>query len=67
MGLIRDSHFLTENYIRQSGLQYTIFQIGLYSDTIPDFIGDNLPINGINFPAGYGKSAFATRMKLEKR
>ncbi|TCD28675.1 hypothetical protein EZ456_04620 [Pedobacter psychrodurus] len=64
LGLIRDSYFLTENYIRQSGLQYTIFQIGLYSNMIPYFIGDNLPINGIKFPAGRGKAAFASRDEI---
>ncbi|MFC4209868.1 NAD(P)H-binding protein [Pedobacter petrophilus] len=60
LGYLNDSYFLTENHIRQSGCQYTIFQNGLNSDTIPFFIGEHLPINGINFPVGHGKSAFAT-------
>jgi len=61
LGIFRDTYRFTENYIKKSELGYTIFQNGLYADTIPFFIGQHLPINGINFPAGHGKSSFITR------
>ncbi|RZK98865.1 MAG: SDR family NAD(P)-dependent oxidoreductase [Pedobacter sp.] len=61
LGSVGNSYILTEDYIKKSGLEYTIFQNGLYADTIPLFIGQQLPINGINFPGGHGRSSFVTR------
>ena len=60
LGMLKNSFIRTENYLRQTGIPHTIFHNGLFMDTIPILIGEHLPINGINFPSGHGKSTFAT-------
>ncbi len=58
-------HFATEDYIKQSGLKYTIFRNILYMDAIPQFIGGNAALEkGIFQPAGDGKVAFALRSEM---
>lgn len=64
LGFLKDACFATENYIRSTGIPYTIFQNGLYADVIPLFIGNELPVNGIYFPSGDGKASFATRADM---
>ena len=54
-------HFLTEDYIKQSGLKYIFFQNALYMDVIPQFVGQNVFETGIFQPAGDGKVAYALR------
>lgn len=58
---LMEEHFLTEDYIKQSGLNYIIFQNALYMDTIPVFVGQEIFQKGIFMPAGNGKVAFALR------
>ena len=58
-------HFQTEDYIKQSGLSYAIFQNALYMDTIPQFVGgEKVFETGINLPAGEGKVAYALRSEM---
>ncbi len=57
-------HFLTEDYIMKSGLQYTIFQNALYMDVLPLFLGQKVFETGIFQPAGEGKVAFALRQEM---
>lgn len=58
-------HFETEDYIKQSGLKYTIFRNILYMDAIPQFIGGAMALErGIFQPAGDGKVAFALRSEM---
>lgn len=64
LGCLADSYFITEDYIKESGLIYTIFQNGLYAETIPYFIGENALQIGIYFPAGAGKASFAKRDEM---
>lgn len=64
LGPLTDSYITTENYIIESGLTYTIFQNGLYAETIPYFIGEQVLETGISFPAGEGKSSFAKRAEM---
>ncbi|OXA83305.1 SDR family oxidoreductase [Flavobacterium hercynium] len=64
LGPLTDSYATTENYIIESGLKYTIFQNGLYSETIPFFIGEQVLETGIYFPAGDGKASFAKRDEM---
>ncbi|PLK43958.1 SDR family oxidoreductase [Emticicia sp. TH156] len=64
LGLLTDAYITTENYIIDSGLTYTIFQNGLYSEIIPFFIGYDAINTGINFPAGEGKATFAKRTEM---
>jgi len=56
---LMEEHYLTENYIKQSGLNYIIFQNALYMDTIPIFVGPDVFEKGIPMPAGNGEVAFA--------
>ncbi|RKR08939.1 NAD(P)H dehydrogenase (quinone) [Flavobacterium sp. 90] len=64
LGSLADSYITTENYIIESGLTYTVFQNGLYAETIPYFVGDQVLENGIYFPAGQGKASFAKREEM---
>lgn len=57
-------HIDTENYIRASGLTYTLLQNGLYSDIVPMFLGPQVLETGVYFPAGDGKVAFAPRQDM---
>lgn len=57
-------HFDTEDYIKASGLQYTIFRNVLYMDVIPLFVGKQVFDTGIFQPAGHGKVAFALRKEM---
>jgi NAD(P)H dehydrogenase (quinone) len=56
-------HFETEDYIKQSGLKYTIFRNALYMDVLPVFVGKQVFETGIFQPAGNGKVAFALRQE----
>ena len=58
-------HFQTEDYIRGSGLPFTIFRNALYMDAIPQFVGGQAALDrGILLPAGEGKVAFALRSEM---
>jgi NAD(P)H dehydrogenase (quinone) len=57
-------HFETEDYIKASGLPYTLFRNALYMDTIPIYIGKDVAEKGIALPAGQGKVAFALRAEM---
>ena len=57
-------HFLTEDYIKASGLRYVLFRNILYMDTIPLFAGPNVLESGIALPAGQGKVAYALRREM---
>ncbi|QKZ13563.1 SDR family oxidoreductase [Spirosoma sp. KUDC1026] len=58
-------HFQTEDYIKASGLSYTLFQNILYMDAIPQFVGgDAVFERGIHLPAGRGRVALALRSEM---
>lgn len=54
-------HFLTEDYIKESGLKYIIFRNALYMDVLPLFVGKNVFEKGILQPAGNGKVAYVLK------
>jgi NAD(P)H dehydrogenase (quinone) len=56
-------HFETEDYIKESGLKYIIFQNALYMDVIPLFVGKQVFETGVFQPAGDGKVAYALRQE----
>ncbi len=58
---LMQDHFDTEDYIRQSGLQYTLFQNGLYMEFLQFFVNKDHMEKGIFLPAGNGKVAFTLR------
>jgi NAD(P)H dehydrogenase (quinone) len=58
-------HFQTEDYIKASGLNYTLFRNVLYMDTIPQFVGgEKVFETGIYFPTGHGRVPFALRSEM---
>ncbi|GAB3700761.1 SDR family oxidoreductase [Spirosoma flavus] len=62
---LMDGHFQTEDYIKASGLPYTLFQNILYMDAIPQFVGgDAVFERGIYLPAGQGRVALALRSEM---
>ncbi len=51
-------HFQTEEFIRQSGLPYTLLRDSFYMDLIPDMFGEKRLMRG---PGGDGKVAWVSR------
>lgn len=64
LGPLVDSYITTESYLIESGITYTIFQNGLYMETIPFFVGEEVLQTGIYLPAGNGKASFAKRTDM---
>lgn len=62
--MIMESHFQTEDCIKESGLKYTFLRNSLYMDMIPVYVGDKVFEKGINLPAGNGKVAYALRREM---
>ena len=58
---LMQDHFDTEDYIKQSGLNYTIFQNGLYMEFLQFFVNKDQMEKGIFLPTGDGKVAFTLR------
>jgi len=61
---LMESHFQTEDYIKQSGLKYTFLRNSLYTDVIPFYVGEKVFETGISLPAGDGKVAYALRREM---
>ena len=62
---LMEGHFQTEDSIKASGLNYTIFRNVLYMDTIPQFVGgEKVFETGINLPTGHGRVPFALRSEM---
>lgn len=59
-----DAHFKTEDYIRESGLDYTFLRNTLYTDGLQMFAGQKVFENGIYLPAGSGKVPYALRREM---
>lgn len=62
--MMMDALFKTEEYIKDSGLDYTILRNTLYADAIPVFIGDKALEYGIHLPAGNAKIPFVLRREM---
>ncbi|RXQ91501.1 SDR family oxidoreductase [Ancylomarina salipaludis] len=59
------SHILTEEWLQESGMDYTILKHNTYADMLPVFLGEKVIESGrIFFPAGDGKVAFVTRKDM---
>lgn len=59
------SHFATEEYLRASGLAYTIFRNTLYLDIIPMLVGEGtLPGGKLYSSAGDAKVSYALREEI---
>lgn len=64
LAFLASSHIQTEQALKESGMKYTIFRNNLYLSVLPMFLGEQVLENGIFFPAGNGKAAFADRADL---
>jgi NAD(P)H dehydrogenase (quinone) len=64
IGIVGDAHWMTDNFIKESGLIYTILKHALYADILPMFMGDKVLETGIFLPAGNGKVSYATRKDM---
>lgn len=56
----------SEDYVKQSGIPYTIFSNSFYADFLPVFTGNKEAVlaNGISFPAGLGVAPYALREEM---
>jgi NAD(P)H dehydrogenase (quinone) len=61
---LMDGHFQTEDYIKECGLNYSLFRNVLYMDTIPQFVGERVFDTGINLPTDQGRVPFALRSEM---
>jgi len=57
-------HFLTEDYLKASGMNYTFMRHNLYAEMIPFYLGNQVLEKGIVFPAGEGRIPFALRDEM---
>ena len=57
-------HFQTDEYVKNSGMDYTLLQHNLYAEVVPMFLGENVAETGVFFPAGQGKVPFALRSEM---
>lgn len=57
-------HVETEKYILESNTPYTILRNTMYYELIPELIGEDINVTGINFPAQDGKFSCALRDEL---
>ncbi len=48
----------TADYLRQTGIPYTLMNNTMYADMIPFLVGKDILNNGISIPAGDGKTPF---------
>lgn len=58
------SHFQTEDYIKESGLTYTILRNTMYADALTQILGENALNQDINLPGGNGKVPYALRREM---
>lgn len=58
------SHFQTEDYLKASGLTYTILRNTMYAEAIPQIIGEQALVQGITITGGEGKVPYALRAEL---
>jgi len=62
---IAKDHVETENYLKESGIKYTLFENGYYMDMLMGFVGENvLETKTIYVPAGDGKVNFVLRNEI---
>lgn len=60
-----NSHVQTEDFLKSSGINYTILQNGIYLEMIPIFAGGKVAETGvIMFPAQEGKASWVLREEL---
>lgn len=58
------SHFQTEDYLKTSGIAYTVLRNTMYADALTQILGPNVIEQGINLPGGNGKVPYALRREM---
>ena len=58
------SHFQTEDYLKASGLKYTILRNSMYAAAIPQIIGEQAIATGLALAGGAGKVPYALRAEF---
>ncbi|RKG54282.1 SDR family oxidoreductase [Acinetobacter cumulans] len=58
------SHFQTEDYLKASGLKYTILRNSMYAEAIPQIIGEQAIATGLALAGGAGKVPYALRAEF---
>jgi NAD(P)H dehydrogenase (quinone) len=61
---LMQSHFQTEDYLAQSGLDYTFLRNSMYADAIPLIVGEAVLQRGIYLPGGAGKVPYVLRREM---
>ncbi len=61
---VTESDLITEDYLKTSGLVYTILRNSLYFESLGHIVGSEVPEQEIIYTAGEGKIAFVTRADL---
>jgi NAD(P)H dehydrogenase (quinone) len=56
--------YQAEDYIKESGLTYTILRNSLYAGATPLYAGEKVIETGISLPTGNGKVPFALRREM---
>ncbi len=63
--IVIESHLKTENWLKESGLDYTILKNTLYMDLVPAFLGENVLESGVIYlPAGNGTVGAVLRSEM---
>jgi len=62
--LVSQIHSDTADFLKESGVPYTLLNDTLYADLIPAFAGEKVLETGIFFPAGDGKTPFVARTEM---
>lgn len=62
--MVLDSHLVTENAIKASGMKHTFLRNNLYMENLLWILGQNVLENGIFYPANEGRVAYATRSNM---
>lgn len=59
------SHFQTEDYLKESGLNYTILRNTMYADALQQIVGEQAIVRGgFALPGGEGKVPYALRDEM---
>ena len=58
------SHFQTEDYLKASGMNYTILRNSMYADSFIQILGPHALKNNIMLPGGEGKVPYALRSEM---
>lgn len=62
--IVSQIHSDTADYLKESGVPYTLLNNTLYADLLPMLVGEKVLETGVFFPAGDGKTPFVARAEM---